>query len=103
MLNFRVQERLKLSHRAKFKGIIFVSITVRLCYICHAVCRPDCVEFSNSHYGKIRKKISACEMDHSKFRRSAACTNCVTRLRIDNHTRISENLFIIDALFTMFM
>jgi len=48
-------------------------------------------------------KISACEMDHSTFRRSAACTNCVTRLRIDSHTRVSENLFIIVALLTMFM
>jgi hypothetical protein len=49
-------------------------------------------------------KISACEMDHSTFRRSAAaCTNCVTRLRIDSQTRISENVFIIDALLTMFM
>jgi hypothetical protein len=49
VLNSRMQERLKLSHRAKLKGIIFLAMRVRLCYICHAVCRPDCVDFSYSH------------------------------------------------------
>jgi hypothetical protein len=49
VLNSGMQERLKLSHRAKLKGNIFVAMTVGLCYICHAVCRPDCVDLSNSH------------------------------------------------------